>query len=86
MGLHWNTADSKKELQLETHVNMCIVDIDSGKVELPDDLPSFPQHRELRQDLQHELRRIARPETAINGHQRDSGFVRESFVGPEDSG
>jgi len=22
MGLHWNTADSKKELQLETHVGL----------------------------------------------------------------
>jgi hypothetical protein len=65
---------------------MCILDIDTGKIELPEDLPTFPQYKELHQDLQHELRRLSRPEAAINGNQRDSGFIRESFIGPEDSG
>ena len=65
---------------------MCILDIDTGKMELPDDLPTFPQYKELRQELQHELRRLARPEASINGNQRDSGFIRESYIGLEDCG
>lgn len=30
---------------------MCFVDIDAGKVELPEDLPSFPHHQDLLKEL-----------------------------------
>jgi|SRR6218665_125877 len=61
---------------------MCLVDIDSGIVESPEDLPAFPYMAELKQDLLQELRRQSAADDR-NNHQRDSGFVRDSYFGPD---
>ncbi len=65
-------------------VNMCIVAIDSATVFLPEDLPAFPYRTELKTDLEQELCRLGQGDNLLNGHQRDSGYIRESFIGPDE--
>ena len=57
---------------------MCVVDIDNGIVDIPDDLPKFPYFDQLAQDIEQEIRRQTSNDDK-NGHQRDSGIARHSF-------
>ncbi|ESO93313.1 hypothetical protein LOTGIDRAFT_232739 [Lottia gigantea] len=45
MGLH-RSNDERPEL-----ANMCFVDVDNNSVEVPEDLPFFPHHDELKEEL-----------------------------------
>ncbi len=56
---------------------MCFVDIDSGNVELPEDLPTFPYRQDLKEEL---LLHLNFQFDHLNGHIRDSGY-RDSFIG-----
>lgn len=44
--------------------NLCIVDIDNGRVTIPEDLPTFPQHRELADELREVLTKLQQTPTA----------------------
>ena len=59
--------------------HVCFVDIDSGLVELPEDLPAFPQHTEIRDELLMHLNFQLNSISSL-GLSRDSGF-RESWAG-----
>jgi len=85
MGLH-HSQEGKSLLDICSQANMCFIDIDKGHVELPEDLPLYPYYSELKGDLTQELLRLtcATQSDFANGHQRDSGFIRESFIGPDD--
>ncbi|ELU14295.1 hypothetical protein CAPTEDRAFT_228570 [Capitella teleta] len=84
MGLH-HGMDSQALQDVCANANICFVDIDTGNVDVPDDLPVFPYADKLRSDVEHELRRSNAQESVANGgNQRDSGF-RESLL-IDDSG
>ncbi|KAJ8249283.1 hypothetical protein GJAV_G00233150 [Gymnothorax javanicus] len=51
MGLHSNGQDDRSKLELPQEANLCFVDIDNHSVELPEDLPQFPNKLELIQEL-----------------------------------
>jgi len=61
---------------------MCVVNIDAGIVDKPEELPAFPYLEQLRQDIEQELRRVrtVRSDDRSNLHQRDSGFIRDRSV------
>ncbi|PNF35070.1 DENN domain-containing protein 5B, partial [Cryptotermes secundus] len=44
MGLH---SCSESQLKIASEANLCYVDIDSQTIQLPEELPSFPQHAEF---------------------------------------
>ncbi|KAK3603529.1 hypothetical protein CHS0354_027948 [Potamilus streckersoni] len=56
MGLHHSGHDDRSALTLPSEANMCFVDIDVHKVEVPEDLPTFPYHKELSEELIQVLR------------------------------
>lgn len=63
-----------------------MVDVDSGDIDKPEDLPVFPFIDMLKQDLEHEWRRHGNLSNAANAaSQRDSGCVRDSIVSVGDS-
>ena len=59
--------------------NMCFCDLDSGTLELPEDLPRFAYRQAMREELELYLIQCS---NSLNGHMRDSGF-RDSYVGSE---
>jgi len=46
MGLHSNGLDDRSKLELPQEANLCFVDIDNHFIELPEDLPQFPNKRD----------------------------------------
>ncbi|XP_078329219.1 DENN domain-containing protein 5A-like isoform X4 [Crassostrea virginica] len=50
MGLH-HGREKRSELSLPSEANMCFVDIDDKTVDVPEDLPPFPHHQELKEEL-----------------------------------
>lgn len=46
--------------------NLCIVDIDNGRITIPEDLPSFPQHKELADELREVLTKLQQTPTVIS--------------------
>ncbi|KAI0236071.1 DENN domain-containing protein 5A [Lamellibrachia satsuma] len=86
MGLH-HCTDSKLLTNLCSKANMCFVNIDTQKVEQPEDVPVFPHQTELRDDILNELNRRTNGDghdsPPTNGHSRDSGF-RDSFIATYD--
>nr|XP_034334337.1 DENN domain-containing protein 5A isoform X4 [Crassostrea gigas] len=50
MGLH-HGREKRSELTLPSEANMCFVDIDDKTVDVPEDLPPFPHHQELKEEL-----------------------------------
>ncbi|KAJ8396724.1 hypothetical protein AAFF_G00015620 [Aldrovandia affinis] len=51
MGLHSNGQDERSHLELPQEANLCFVDIDNHLVELPEDLPQFPNKLEFVQEI-----------------------------------
>lgn len=43
--------------------NLCMVDIDNGTISVPEELPNFPQHKELADELRQVLRKLQTIET-----------------------
>jgi hypothetical protein len=63
-----------------------MVDLDTGDIDKPEDLPVFPFIDLLKHDLDQELRRHGNLSKATHaGSQRDSGCVRDSIVSVGDS-
>ncbi len=58
---------------------MCFCDVDSGKLELPEDFPVFPYRQALREEIELYLIQCT---NSLNGHLRDSGF-RDSYAESE---
>ncbi|XP_048828324.1 DENN domain-containing protein 5A-like isoform X1 [Brienomyrus brachyistius] len=51
MGLHSNGQDDRSKLELPQEANLCFVDIDNHFIELPEDLPQFPNKLEFVQEI-----------------------------------
>ncbi|KAM6075083.1 DENN domain-containing protein 5A isoform 6-T6 [Chlamydotis macqueenii] len=51
MGLHSNGQDDRSKLELPQEANLCFVDVDNHFVELPEDLPQFPNKLEFIQEI-----------------------------------
>ncbi|XP_069037982.1 DENN domain-containing protein 5A isoform X1 [Lepisosteus oculatus] len=51
MGLHSNGQDDRSKLELPQEANLCFVDIDNHFIELPEDLPQFPNKLEFIQEV-----------------------------------
>ncbi|CAL8351934.1 unnamed protein product [Merluccius merluccius] len=51
MGLHSNGQDDRTKLELPQEANLCFVDIDNHSIELPEDLPQFPNKLEFIQEI-----------------------------------
>uniref|UniRef100_UPI00398EE244 DENN domain-containing protein 5A isoform X3 n=1 Tax=Pristiophorus japonicus TaxID=55135 RepID=UPI00398EE244 len=51
MGLHSNGEDDRSKLELPQEANLCFVDIDNHFIELPEDLPQFPNKLEFIQEI-----------------------------------
>ena len=44
-------------------VNLCMVDIDNDRITIPEDLPTFPQHKELADELREVLTKLQQAPT-----------------------
>uniref|UniRef100_A0A4W4GHY3 UDENN domain-containing protein n=1 Tax=Electrophorus electricus TaxID=8005 RepID=A0A4W4GHY3_ELEEL len=51
MGLHSNGQGDRTKLELPQEANLCFVDIDNHFIELPEDLPQFPNKLEFIQEI-----------------------------------
>ncbi|KAJ3593991.1 hypothetical protein NHX12_006323 [Muraenolepis orangiensis] len=51
MGLQSNGQDDRTKLELPQEANLCFVDIDNHFIELPEDLPQFPNKLEFIQEI-----------------------------------
>uniref|UniRef100_A0A8C7U5E2 DENN/MADD domain containing 5A n=1 Tax=Oncorhynchus mykiss TaxID=8022 RepID=A0A8C7U5E2_ONCMY len=51
MGLHSNGEGDRTKLELPQEANLCFVDIDNHFIELPEDLPLFPNKLEFIQEI-----------------------------------
>ncbi|XP_071415044.1 DENN domain-containing protein 5A isoform X5 [Pithys albifrons albifrons] len=51
MGLHSNGLDDRSKLELPQEANLCFVDVDNHFIELPEDLPQFPNKLEFIQEI-----------------------------------
>ncbi|XP_052340159.1 DENN domain-containing protein 5A-like isoform X5 [Oncorhynchus keta] len=51
MGLHSNGEGDRTKLELPQEANLCFVDIDNHIIELPEDLPLFPNKLEFIQEI-----------------------------------
>ncbi|KAL1007392.1 hypothetical protein UPYG_G00086170 [Umbra pygmaea] len=51
MGLHSNGEGDRTKLELPQEANLCFVDIDNHLIELPEDLPQFPNKLEFIQEI-----------------------------------
>ncbi|KAM6115347.1 DENN domain-containing protein 5A isoform 3-T3 [Pterocles gutturalis] len=55
MGLHSNGLDDRSKLELPQEANLCFVDVDNHFIELPEDLPQFPNKLEFIQEISETL-------------------------------
>lgn len=63
---------------------MCVVDIDKGTVDVPEDLPQFPYRQLLREELIAMREVQMREEESRKASNRDSGY-RDSLISADDS-
>ncbi|XP_031443252.1 DENN domain-containing protein 5A isoform X2 [Clupea harengus] len=61
MGLQSNGSQDRSKLELPQEANLCFVDIDNHFIELPEDLPQFPQRGEFLRELTEALQRFNLP-------------------------
>ncbi|XP_036391026.1 DENN domain-containing protein 5A-like isoform X1 [Megalops cyprinoides] len=61
MGLHSNGQDDRSKLELPQEANLCFVDIDNQFIELPEDLPQFPNKLEFIQEISEVLMKFGVP-------------------------
>uniref|UniRef100_A0A8C2XC31 DENN domain containing 5A n=1 Tax=Cyclopterus lumpus TaxID=8103 RepID=A0A8C2XC31_CYCLU len=78
MGLQSNGQDDRTKLELPQEANLCFVDIDNHFIELPEELPQFPNKLEFIQEISEVLMSFGMsPEGNI--HSRDSQVKYRSF-------
>uniref|UniRef100_A0A3B3B5X2 DENN/MADD domain containing 5A n=1 Tax=Oryzias melastigma TaxID=30732 RepID=A0A3B3B5X2_ORYME len=78
MGLHSNGQDDRTKLELPQEANLCFVDIDNHFIELPEELPQFPNKLEFIQEISEVLMSFnVSPEGNILS--RDSQAAYRSF-------
>uniref|UniRef100_A0A3P9MQA1 DENN domain-containing protein 5B-like n=1 Tax=Oryzias latipes TaxID=8090 RepID=A0A3P9MQA1_ORYLA len=61
MGIQRKDGAQRSSLHLPHEANLCFVDIDKHCVEYPEDIPQFPDHTELIQELNEVLLRFEHP-------------------------
>ncbi|KAK3766868.1 hypothetical protein RRG08_052011 [Elysia crispata] len=95
MGLHRGPNCSKSQLVLPSEANMCFVDIDNKKIDIPEDLPNFPYESDLAMELTQVLNRyqnlIGAENMSSRSHpttpRRDFGSrTTSSTLRPDDGG
>ena len=59
MGLHAQATECKENIPCEA--NLCFVDIDNNVVQVPEDLPTFPQRSEFIDELSQVLQKYNIP-------------------------
>uniref|UniRef100_A0A674P1I9 DENN domain containing 5A n=1 Tax=Takifugu rubripes TaxID=31033 RepID=A0A674P1I9_TAKRU len=75
MGLHSNGQDDRNNLELPQEANLCFVDIDNHSVELPEDLPQFPNKLEFIQEISEVLLSFGvSPEGSVNSSESQSKY------------
>uniref|UniRef100_A0A1A8FF14 DENN/MADD domain containing 5A n=1 Tax=Nothobranchius korthausae TaxID=1143690 RepID=A0A1A8FF14_9TELE len=78
MGLHSNGQDDRTKLELPQEANLCFVDIDNHFIELPEELPQFPNKLEFIQEISEVLMSFdVSPEGSVQS--RDSQAKYRSF-------
>ncbi|KAG7468539.1 hypothetical protein MATL_G00143560 [Megalops atlanticus] len=78
MGLHSNGQDDRSKLELPQEANLCFVDIDNHFIELPEDLPQFPNKLEFIQEISEVLMAFAVPPEG-NLHCSESAAKLKGF-------
>uniref|UniRef100_H3CVF5 DENN domain containing 5A n=1 Tax=Tetraodon nigroviridis TaxID=99883 RepID=H3CVF5_TETNG len=75
MGLHSNGQDDRTNLELPQEANLCFVDIDNHSVELPEDLPQFPNKLEFIQEISEVLMSFGvSPEGSVNSCESQPSY------------
>ncbi|XP_052002719.1 DENN domain-containing protein 5A-like isoform X2 [Xyrauchen texanus] len=90
MGLHSNGQDDRTKLELPQEANLCFVDIDNHFIELPEDLPQFPNKLEFIQEISEVLLAFglspeANPQCS-KGHSKIRGFRSADMVSDKRNG
>ncbi|XP_051552921.1 DENN domain-containing protein 5A-like isoform X1 [Myxocyprinus asiaticus] len=90
MGLHSNGQDDRTKLELPQEANLCFVDIDNHFIELPEDLPLFPNKLEFIQEISEILLAFgmspeANPQWS-KGHSKIRGFRSADMVSDKRNG
>uniref|UniRef100_A0A4W3IWX4 DENN domain containing 5A n=1 Tax=Callorhinchus milii TaxID=7868 RepID=A0A4W3IWX4_CALMI len=80
MGLHSNGEDDRSKLELPQEANLCFVDIDNHFIELPEDLPQFPNKLEFIQEISEILMAFGIPPEG-NLHCSESASKLKNFKG-----
>ncbi|KAF2353108.1 DENN domain [Trinorchestia longiramus] len=78
MGLHATPA-AKSHIAIPDEANLCLVDVDAGAVDVPEDLPQFPHAAEFVSELSALLRRWELP-AAQHHLSLDRSCANESFI------
>uniref|UniRef100_H3BD80 DENN domain containing 5A n=1 Tax=Latimeria chalumnae TaxID=7897 RepID=H3BD80_LATCH len=78
MGLHSNGQDDRSKLELPQEANLCFVDVDNHFIELPEDLPQFPNKLEFIQEISEILMAFGIPPEG-NLHCSESASKIKSF-------
>ncbi|KAG7253273.1 hypothetical protein CRUP_016689, partial [Coryphaenoides rupestris] len=79
MGLQSNGLDDRTKLELPQEANLCFVDIDNHFIELPEDLPQFPNKLEFIQEISEVLVSF---DIALDGNCR-AGDAQAKYPGGE---
>ncbi|XP_072448386.1 DENN domain-containing protein 5A isoform X2 [Chiloscyllium punctatum] len=82
MGLHSNGQDDRSKLELPQEANLCFVDIDNHFIELPEDLPQFPNKLEFIQEISEVLMAFGIPPEG-NLHCSESASKLKNFKGSD---
>ncbi|XP_072322614.1 DENN domain-containing protein 5A isoform X4 [Scyliorhinus torazame] len=82
MGLHSNGQDDRSKLELPQEANLCFVDIDNHFIELPEDLPQFPNKLEFIQEISEILMAFGIPPEG-NLHCSESASKLKNFKGSD---
>uniref|UniRef100_A0A672JB75 DENN/MADD domain containing 5A n=1 Tax=Salarias fasciatus TaxID=181472 RepID=A0A672JB75_SALFA len=90
MGLHSNGQDDRTKLELPQEANLCFVDIDNHFIELPEELPQFPNKLEFIQEISEVLMSFGvSPEGNIHSTDRQTklrGFRSVDMVSDKRNG
>uniref|UniRef100_A0A8C3Q3D0 DENN domain containing 5A n=1 Tax=Chrysolophus pictus TaxID=9089 RepID=A0A8C3Q3D0_CHRPC len=78
MGLHSNGLDDRSKLELPQEANLCFVDVDNHFIELPEDLPQFPNKLEFVQEISEILTAFGIPPEG-NLHYSESASKMKSL-------
>ncbi|XP_046464167.1 DENN domain-containing protein 5B-like isoform X1 [Daphnia pulex] len=73
MGLRSLPSD---DARIPSEANLCMVDIDNDRITIPEDLPSFPQHKELADELREVLTKLQ--QTPTTTHSSSSSYNKQA--------